>query len=123
MSASSSIPPSGSPARHDPGRGDGASSAAWPAHAIVVSEVSFSAAPLHTRHEGLLGWVAFLIDGWLRVECSLRRTQREGRLSLVYPGRRGRSGTLHYAARPVCDAARRHVEREVFRALAQEIGA
>jgi hypothetical protein len=65
----------------------------------------------------LLGWVTFELDGTLRLDgIALRRTLA-GDVRLSDPQRVDRQGREHPYIRPVDDAARREVERQVLQAL------
>ncbi len=84
---------------------------------LHITSVAFiNARPADVR-TGLLGWVtcvlnhAVLLDG-----ITLRRTA-DGQLALSYPARRDRTGNQHPYIRPLDDAARQHLEREIFKAL------
>ncbi len=84
---------------------------------LHVSEIRFIAAPDAERALGLLGWVSFLLNGAVKLDgITLRRT-RAGDLVLSFPERRDASGKQHAYIRPISDAARRDVERQVFAAL------
>jgi len=82
----------------------------------TVTDVYLQAARPEFRDRGVLGWIEFTIAG-LRIQAvTLRRTAR-GRLTLSYPPRRLVRGHRCFYVRPVDDSTRRHIEREVFRAL------
>ena len=66
---------------------------------------------------GLLGYVQFVICGVVRVDgVTLRRT-RGGRLALSYPVKKYGPGAQYPLIKPVDEAVRREVERQVFAAL------
>ena len=79
-----------------------------------VSSVEFKPAPPPAVRRGLLGWLAFDIDGTFHVDgVALRRT-RAGRLALSFPSRTDRHGLERALLRPTCDRARRAIERAVL---------
>ena len=89
---------------------------------IDISDVVFSAAGPSEVEKGVLGFITCVINGAVRLDgVTLRRTL-DGRLTLSFPARRDGLGRSHYYIRPVGDSARRSLERQVFQALAHEIG-
>jgi len=85
-----------------------------------VTNVSFTHASRAATECGLLGWVAFDLDGTVRVDdVSLRRTL-DGRLALSFPSRVDRRGFRRSLLRPTCDRARRAIERGVLAELGLE---
>lgn len=81
-----------------------------------ITDVHFTAAPLHHARQGLVGWLSFQIEGSIRVEAALRRT-RAGRLVIAFPTHRSARGRRHYLVQPTSDMARRAIEAQVFRAI------
>jgi DNA-binding cell septation regulator SpoVG len=88
--------------------------------ALIVTNLLFCPAPPEDRESGLLGWMSFTLEGSLRIEgVALRRTLA-GRLTLSYPARRDGQGRQRHHVRPVNDAVRRDLERQVFALLELE---
>lgn len=86
---------------------------------LLVDRVSFESASAHDVATGLLGWVRFRLDGRVEVAgVTLRRTL-EGRETLSFPTRRDRNGRLHPVVRPLDDATRLSIERQVLAALSE----
>ena len=82
-----------------------------------VTNVHFTAAGPHTSRSGLQGWVSCLLNGRVLLDgITLRRT-RGGRLTLSFPHRQDRFGNQHFYYRPLDDAARQMIERQVLQAL------
>ena len=88
---------------------------------IVVSGLVFTPASERDREAGLLGWIALVLNGALKLDGLAVRRTRGGRLRLSYPARRDGHGHLHHHVRPLDDAARRDLEGQVFELLALEI--
>ncbi len=87
---------------------------------IKITGVHFRGADDSEVERGLLGWVSFCVNSTFRLDgCTLRRTT-EGRLALSFPSRRDGRGQKHPLIRPLNDAARRDIERQVFQALGLE---
>lgn len=83
---------------------------------IDVSVAAFSSASPRDVESGLLGWLTLLVDRVVVVDSvALRRTLR-GELRLSFPGRQVGNGRRPYV-RPVDDAARREIERQVLAAI------
>jgi DNA-binding cell septation regulator SpoVG len=90
---------------------------------LCLSDVCFSAASPVERARGLVGYVSATVNGSLSLDgLTLRRT-RAGRLALSFPARRDSKGDLHPVVRPLTDAVRREVERQIFEALGLTEGA
>jgi len=82
-----------------------------------VTEVLFTSARQEECRTGLLGYLAVVINDELKIDgLTLRRT-KSGRLSVSFPGRTDAHGDWHFHIRPLNDAARRELERQVFAAL------
>ncbi len=87
---------------------------------IEISGVQFVSAQLLDVDDGFLGWVSCTLNESIRLNgLALRRT-REGRLALSFPARKDAMGRKHFFLRPLDDATRRKIERQVFRALGLE---
>ncbi len=69
--------------------------------------------------DGLLEWMALVIDGAVKVDGIMVRRTREGRLTLSFPSHDD-YGNRHHCARPVSGRARREIEREVIGRLRLE---
>ena len=86
-----------------------------------VTNLEFAPARREDLERGMLGWLAFDIDGSWHVDgVALRRT-RGGRLALSFPSRPDRHGFKHAPLRPTCDRARRAIERAVLAELGLEV--
>lgn len=82
-----------------------------------ISNVVIATAASDSVSSGLLGWVSFDIDEALRVDGVALRRRLDGRLTLSFPCRRGKSGGSHPYLRPLDAQARAVIERQVFAAL------
>jgi hypothetical protein len=67
---------------------------------------------------GLLGYLSVQLGPLLLDGITLRQTA-EGRLTLSFPARTDRAGRRHSYVRPVDDAARQAIEREILGQLGQ----
>ncbi len=84
---------------------------------LRVSEIRFVPATAADHTAGLLGFASFLLNDAVRVDgVTLRRTLA-GALTLAWPAREDRFGQRHALIKPITDAARRDVERQVFEQL------
>ena len=84
---------------------------------LPITDVRLVRASASDARSGLLGFVSATVNGILGLDgITLRRT-REGRLALSFPARRDRHGSEHPFIRPLDDAARQVVEREIFAQL------
>lgn len=91
--------------------------------AITISSVAFTKAGDADVRTGLLGYVTCILNDALMLDgITLRRTA-DGRLALSYPSRRDGRGRQHPLVRPIGDAVRRDLERQVFAQLGIEEGA
>lgn len=88
---------------------------------IEITEVRFSASSSSDQARGMLGWIGFLIDGWLRVDAATLRRSRSGELYVAYPARSDAQGRQHYFLHPISDTARREVQCQVLKAIAAEV--
>lgn len=82
----------------------------------IVSRVRFTAATGQALKDGLQGHCEFEVS-LLRLEGVMVRRTRAGRLVLSFPTKRDVQGRQHNVVRPVDQAARDRIEREVFAAL------
>ena len=88
-----------------------------------LSRRRLASAPPHLAERGLIGFVSAVVNDALELDgLTLRRTLGDGRLTLSFPARRDRSGQQRAYFRPVGDAVRREIERQVFQALGLEPG-
>jgi len=83
----------------------------------AISKVVMVAAARDELGAGLLGWVSFDLDEVLRIDGVALRRRLDGRLTLSFPCRRGKSGDNHPYLRPLDAQARAVIERQVFEAL------
>ena len=83
---------------------------------LAPSSVKFTPACASDERRGLLGFVSCTLGALVLDGITLRRT-REGRLTLSFPARRGRTGEQHAYIRPVDDSARRDIERGILAAI------
>lgn len=67
---------------------------------------------------GLLGWISVELRNVVLDGITLRRTA-DGRFALSFPARTDRGGRRHSYIRPVDDAARKAIEREILGQLGQ----
>jgi len=84
---------------------------------VLVSNIRFVAASTADERHGLLGWASFVLAETLVVESVALRRTLDGRTVISFPTRRDRHGRQHAIVRPVDDAARCALEREVLAAL------
>ena len=84
---------------------------------LRVTSVTFTDAPPDHVAKGLLGWVSVEIDGALQIDGVTVRQTWDRRLALSFPERRSGSGRRYALVRPIGDAARRSIERQVFEML------
>ena len=88
---------------------------------LRVTEVRFAPAPDHLVCSGLIGWSSFVLDGRLRVAgVAVRRTER-GRPCLSYPVRDEGVGRRFEYFKPIDDATRRDIERQVLEQLGEVV--
>ena len=85
-------------------------------HGVDVADVRFTPAPQADVRRGLLGFVSFRI-GQLRIDGVTVRRTSDGRLALSFPAHRDRLGRDHAYIRPLEDAVRRQIERQVLSAI------
>ena len=84
---------------------------------IRISDIQFKAAGPNETRRGLHGWISCILNGRVLLDgLTLRRT-RSGRTTLSFPSRLDKSGRKHFYIRPLDNAARRVIERQVLQAL------
>ncbi len=83
---------------------------------VQVSDVRFAAAAANETEHGHLGWVSFCV-GKLKIDGVTVRRTLDGRLTLSFPARTDSAGWQHFYIRPLDDATRREIERQVFAQL------
>lgn len=70
------------------------------------------------EREGLLGWLSIELGSFVIDNIALRRTSR-GRFTLSFPSRISKNGLKHPIVRPIDDASRVAIEKEIFAQLGQ----
>jgi DNA-binding cell septation regulator SpoVG len=85
---------------------------------IEVTEARFSAAPGRDRATGLMGWLSIVINNSIKIDGLTLRRNRDGRLYVGFPRRRG---SEHYLVHPISDHARREVQHQILEAIAGEV--
>jgi DNA-binding cell septation regulator SpoVG len=89
---------------------------------VNVSAVRVKWAPENVRRSGLLAWLEVVLDDVLELDgLALRRTT-SGDLSVTYPTRRDGAGREHTLVRPLGEAMRRAIERQVVEMIDLEAG-
>ena len=88
-----------------------------PGRSIEVSDVRFRSASREQVNTGLLGFVTIILADAIEVGGIALRKTADGQRVLSFPCRTDRRAEPRYVVRPVSDAIRRHIEREVFAAL------
>ena len=84
---------------------------------IKISDVRYTPAGPQEVSKGFRGWIACILNGRIQIDgITLRRT-RGGRMTLSFPSNHDKTGNQHFYIRPLDDAARRVVERQIFQAL------
>ena len=84
---------------------------------IKISNVRFTPSIGLEAALGLRGWVSCVLNGRLKLDGIAVRRTRSGRLTLSFPSRKDRYGIEHFVVRPLDDAARKVMERQIFQAL------
>ena len=84
---------------------------------ITLNEFKFSAANRMEMKTGLLGWIAFTVNGTLRVDGVTLRKTAEGRLTLSFPAKTSRDGRKRPILWPISNTAREAIESLVFSQL------
>lgn len=84
---------------------------------LTLTSVGLTTASPTEIRTGLLGWLTVVVNDAILLDgVTLRRT-RDGRLALSYPSRTDARGRRHHVVRPIDDAARREIERQVLERL------
>ena len=86
-------------------------------HQVHVSDVRLIPASTDEPQRGLLGFVAFSLNDRVRLDGATLRRTSSGKLRISFPKRRDQHGREHPLLRPLDDAARRELERQVLTAL------
>lgn len=84
---------------------------------IRISDVQLARAAYQDQATGLLGWISFVVNEAIRHDGVALRVSATGKPYLAFPARRDSDGNDHAIVRPINDAARREVERQVFEQL------
>jgi hypothetical protein len=84
---------------------------------LRVADVRFTASPANQRVHGVLGYVAFVLNDAFVVDAVQVRRTALGRTTLSFAHRLDRGGTRRFWIRPLTDAVRLEVERQVFEHL------
>lgn len=84
---------------------------------LTLSEFKFTAANHMEMKTGLLGWIAFTVNGKLRVDGVTLRKTAGGRLALSFPMKVAGDGRRRPILWPISDIARQDIEGQVFEAL------
>ena len=87
----------------------------------VVTAVRLTRARAEDQARGLLGWVSFVVDGALLLDCVTIRRTRRGALSLSFPKPVDARGKRRNPVRPLNQAARRAIEQQVLGQLGAEV--
>ncbi len=90
---------------------------------VQVSDVHFTAAAAGVEvstQSGLVGYVSLVVNDVLVLDGITMRRSPEGRPYLSYPQRTDRVGARHPYIRPLGEAARVELERQVLAALGLE---
>jgi DNA-binding cell septation regulator SpoVG len=85
-----------------------------------VNNIKFIGANVDEAEHGLLGWISCTLNHSLRLDGLALRQTRRGRWTVSFPSRLDASGRRHFLIRPLDDATRREIERQIFRALQLE---
>ncbi len=89
---------------------------------LWVSNVRLTAAPEQQVAEGFVGYVSLVVNDVLVLDGITMRRSAEGRPYLSYPQRTDRVGARHPYIRPLGEAARVELERQVLAALGLRVG-
>src|SRR4029453_18848140 len=84
---------------------------------FTIDEVEFVSSGPREQERGLLGFVAFRLNGGLRISGVALRRIANGRRALSFPGRTDSAGTQRFYVQPLDDRTRKEIEAGVFAAL------
>ena len=84
---------------------------------LRITEVRFVQARPEQVADGLIGFVAFVLDDALKFDSVALRRTRRGHPALSFPSRRDRQGRDHALIAPLSDGVRKRIESQVFDAL------
>lgn len=88
---------------------------------LKLSDVTFTPATDDNPEHGLLGFVECTFNDQLRIDGITMRHTSDGRLAISFPSRIDRHGVRHHLVRPINDAARRNIQRQILAALGVEV--
>ena len=86
-----------------------------------LRQIRFVPASERDRQSGLLGFASAAYGDLALDGLTVRRT-RDGRLAVSWPSRRDGAGRSHPTVRPMGDAERAILEREILEAIGFEAG-
>jgi len=81
---------------------------------LVVTSAGIVRASETDCGRGLVGWVTVAINDCLLIDGITLRRARSGNFRLSYPARTDRQGRKHSIVRPLTDADRIAIEKQVF---------
>lgn len=90
-------------------------------NSLRVSDVRLTPALARDAQSGLLGFVACVLGGRIKLDGLVLRRTTSGRLSISFPERRDAGGRSHPYIRPLDDQTRRELERQILEAIAGEV--
>jgi hypothetical protein len=93
--------------------------AAVPAREIEIGEVGIVLAPEHDERVGLLAWARLKVGPFLLAGLSVRRNLA-GDLTVTFPARKDRRGTLHREVTPLDPDLDRRIRAVVIAAYVAE---
>ncbi len=89
----------------------------------VLSGLRFVRAPEYLVRKGLVAWASFELPGGIRADgVTIRRRLEDGTLGISFPGHWDRAGIRHAYLKPVDEAARRALEKQILAAFAKTEG-
>ena len=89
-----------------------------PDEGLRIDRIGLTTAGPDAAKDGLLGWIRCRLNRRLQLDgITLRRTL-DGRPTLSFPAKTDAAGNRRYYLRPMDDATRTEIERQVFEALA-----
>lgn len=89
---------------------------------LVITEVALAPAGDADTRAGLLGWLAVTLNGQVQLDGLTLRLTANGHYALSFPARRDRRGFDHAYIKPLDDAARTAIERQILQALSLDQG-